>query len=79
MTPYSFDPDNYDNLLAAKVAGVRDRFASLDAPEPAVFSSPSSAFRMRAEFRMWHDGEELDYVMYRRGEPGRPNSRRARH
>ena len=72
MTPYSFDPDNYDNLLAAKVAGVRDRFASLDAPEPAVFSSPSSAFRMRAEFRMWHDGEELDYVMYRRGEPGRP-------
>ena len=72
MTPYSFDPDRYDSLLAEKVASVRGLFAALDAPEPAVFASPSAAFRMRAEFRMWHDGDALDYVMYRRGEPGKP-------
>ena len=72
MTPYSFDPDRYDSLLAKKVASVRDLFAALDAPEPAVFASPSTAFRMRAEFRMWHVGDALDYVMYRRGEPGKP-------
>ena len=72
MTPFSFDPDNYDRLLAEKVARVRDRFAALGAPEPDVVASPASAFRMRAEFRIWHDGDDLDYVMYRRGEPGKP-------
>lgn len=27
---------------------------------------------MRAEFRLWHDGDDLDYVMFRRGEPATP-------
>ena len=27
---------------------------------------------MRAEFRVWHDGDGLDYVMFRRGEPKTP-------
>ncbi len=72
MTPYEFDPDNYDALLSAKVARVREQFADFDPPEPDVFASPPSGFRMRAEFRMWHDGDDLDYVMYRRGEPGKP-------
>jgi tRNA (uracil-5-)-methyltransferase len=27
---------------------------------------------MRAEFRIWHDGEKLDYVMFRRADPKTP-------
>ena len=27
---------------------------------------------MRAEFRVWHDGEDLDYVMFRRADPKTP-------
>ncbi len=59
------DPDNYETLLAAKVERVRDLLAPFDAPAPEVFPSPPLGFRMRAEFRVWHDGDRLDYVMFR--------------
>ena len=30
-------------------------FTAFNAPEIAVFDSPTSHYRMRAEFRIWHD------------------------
>ena len=65
-------PDRYEELLAAKVERVQAKFRDFEAPAPTVFSSPSSGFRMRAEFRMWHDGDDLDYVMFRREDPKTP-------
>jgi len=65
-------PDHYEDLLAAKVARVSALLAPFDAPPAEVFRSPATGFRMRAEFRMWHDGDELDYVMFRREDPKTP-------
>ena len=59
-------PEQYEDLLADKVARVTDMMRRFDAPSPEVYRSPATGFRMRAEFRMWHDGDELDYVMFRR-------------
>jgi len=68
----AIEPARYDALLAAKVDAVRALFDPLGAPVPEVFPSRATGFRMRAEFRMWHDGDALDYVMFRRDDPRTP-------
>ena len=65
-------PEQYEDLLADKVAQVTNMMRPFDAPSPEVYRSPATGFRMRAEFRMWHDGDELDYVMYRRDDRKTP-------
>ncbi|WP_116364178.1 tRNA (uridine(54)-C5)-methyltransferase TrmA [Parahaliea mediterranea] len=65
-------PERYESLLQEKVARVGALLAPFEPPAPAVFHSPPEGFRMRAEFRMWHDGDDLDYVMYRRDDPKTP-------
>jgi tRNA (uracil-5-)-methyltransferase len=66
------DPANYAQLLATKVEATQALLAPFDAPPPQVVPSPATGYRMRAEFRVWHQGDELDYVMFRPGEPGTP-------
>ncbi|MEQ9465372.1 MAG: tRNA (uridine(54)-C5)-methyltransferase TrmA [Haliea sp.] len=68
----TFDPDRYRELLANKTARVQGMLGGFGAPDAEVIPSPDTGFRMRAEFRIWHDGDSLDYVMFRRGEPGTP-------
>ena len=55
------NPENYDSSLAAKVAALREQFASLltgdgansaSAVEPRVFPSPSRHFRSRCRFQV---------------------------
>ncbi|RLQ23064.1 tRNA (uridine(54)-C5)-methyltransferase TrmA [Seongchinamella sediminis] len=65
-------PEQYEELLAAKVTRVSKLLAPFDAPPAAVYPSPVTGFRMRAEFRLWHDGDNLDYVMFRREDPKTP-------
>ncbi len=67
-----FQPAQYDSLLTEKVTAVRQLLAPFEPPEAEVFASASSGFRMRAEFRMWHDGDDLNYVMFRPGDPKTP-------
>lgn len=57
-------PSQYDKLLAEKIACFKQDFASVSLPEPAVFPSPPLHFRLRAEFRIVHDGERIDYAMF---------------
>jgi tRNA (uracil-5-)-methyltransferase len=66
------DPANYETLLAEKCDRVKALLAPYSPPEPEIFPSSPVAYRMRAEFRVWHDGENLDYVMYRRENPKTP-------
>ena len=33
-------------------------------PELEVFESPEQHYRMRAEFRVWHEGDDMYYVMF---------------
>ena len=59
------EPARYDALLEEKCARVRGLMAPFDAPPPSVFPSHATGFRMRAEFRVWHEGDALNYVMFR--------------
>lgn len=67
-----FTPENYAAQLAPKVARFKQDFAPFGLPEPAVFESAPQHYRMRAEFRMWHDGERVDYAMFDPADPKRP-------
>lgn len=68
----AIDPGRYPELLADRCARVTALLAPFSPPAPAVYPSAPTAFRMRAEFRMWHQGDELDYVMFRRDDPATP-------
>ncbi len=60
----SIDPTTYDAQLQEKVALTRSEFAPYFDGELAVYESPRKHYRMRAEFRVWHEGEDLNYVMF---------------
>ena len=45
----------YTELLQKDWKTDRTFTAFFNAPEIAVFDSPTSHYRMRAEFRIWHD------------------------
>lgn len=66
------EPTRYPELLAAKCARVSALLAPFSPPAPQVYPSATQGFRMRAEFRLWHDGDALDYVMFRRDDPATP-------
>lgn len=65
------EPDRYCALFAAKVARLRRDFAALALPELQLFASAPRGYRLRAEFRMWHTGERLDYAMFDPAAPRR--------
>lgn len=58
------DPSTYSSQLSDKVEKLNALMAEFNPPELEVFASPELNFRMRAEFRMWHDGNDLDYIMF---------------
>ncbi|TAH43684.1 MAG: tRNA (uridine(54)-C5)-methyltransferase TrmA [Betaproteobacteria bacterium] len=67
-----FDPADYSAQLAAKVARFTADFGFFGLPEPEIFSSAPLHYRLRAEFRMWHHGERVDYAMYDPADPRNP-------
>lgn len=72
MSLASYQPGQYQKLLDEKIALILPAFKALGAPLPSLFPSPISGFRLRAEFRLWHAGEDLDYVMFDRQDPKTP-------
>ncbi len=67
-----FDPSHYDTQLAGKKARLAELLAPFSAPEPAVFDSPREHYRLRAEFRLWREGEERHYAMFAPGDKHTP-------
>jgi len=63
---------NYDALLKEKAATIEQLFSDVNTPKLHVFASPEKHFRMRAEFRIWHTGDTLNYVMFKKGEKNTP-------
>jgi tRNA/tmRNA/rRNA uracil-C5-methylase (TrmA/RlmC/RlmD family) len=59
MTPEHLPTEQYDAQLAEKVVRLQSMMTPFAAPVPEVFRSPVSHYRMRAEFRIWHDGDDL--------------------
>ena len=57
-------PEQYDSQLSDKVTHIKQDFSQFDIPEIDVYSSPTLAYRMRCEFRVWHDGDDLFHIMF---------------
>lgn len=57
------EPDNYDLQLSAKKEQFQQLFSTFELPELECFGSPKINYRMRSQFRVWHEGEELYYYM----------------
>ena len=66
------DPTDYSRQLAAKVERFREDFAAFGVPEPVVHASAPLHYRLRAEFRMWHEGDRVDYAMFDLAESPQP-------
>ena len=53
----------YQSQLAEKTARLAALLSPFAAPPPAVYPSPPTGYRMRAEFRVWHDGDDCYLAM----------------
>ncbi len=72
-----FAPDQYAVQLMQKQANLERLFANLTHPEFEVFASPKLHFRMRAEFRVWHERDdsgsgECFHAMFEQASPKAP-------
>ena len=63
--PFPFAPDQYDTQLNDKALRLKSLLAEWSHPELKVFASSPEHYRMRAEFRFWHDDSRSYYAMFR--------------
>lgn len=57
----------YQQQLDEKINRLTQMLAPFQAPKLAVFTSPEQHYRMRAEFRIWHEGNQISYAMFQAG------------
>ena len=60
----SIKPEQYDDLLTDKVSIIREQFSEFSVTDIDTFASPTLNYRMRCEFRVWHDGDDLFHIMF---------------
>ena len=58
------NPEQYLQQLAVKQQQIQADFAEFELPHFDVFTSPTINYRQRAEFRVWHEGDDLYYIMF---------------
>lgn len=68
MKNKDFSQEKYNEQLNNKVERMKQKFSCFNPPVATVFPSRPVGFRMRAEFKVWHDGELSNYAMYKKGE-----------
>ncbi|WP_241569526.1 tRNA (uridine(54)-C5)-methyltransferase TrmA [Rosenbergiella collisarenosi] len=64
MTPEHLPIAQYDAQLTEKRQRLSHLLSSYEHPEIEVFRSPVSHYRMRAEFRLWHENDDLYHIMF---------------
>ncbi|TCV93448.1 tRNA (uridine(54)-C5)-methyltransferase TrmA [Biostraticola tofi] len=64
MTPETLPIDNYENQLTEKTERLKSLMGAFDVPAMEVFRSQPIHYRMRAEFRVWHQGDDLYHIMF---------------
>jgi tRNA (uracil-5-)-methyltransferase len=64
MSFSQIEPSRYDQLLADKCESIKTNFGQLSMPPAEVFASNKTHYRQRAEFRVWHEGEDLYHIMF---------------
>lgn len=62
----SISEELYQQQLAEKLQFIKEILTPFQHPEISVFSSPIENFRMRAEFRIWHNQKKLEYAMFKK-------------
>jgi tRNA (uracil-5-)-methyltransferase len=65
-------PGHYQDLLTQKTKAVCALLEPFSPPEPAIYPSETTGYRLRAEFKMWHQGADINYVMFRPEHPSIP-------
>jgi len=66
------NPEAYDHLLKVKTEKIAKLFKSFGNLKLEVVPSKPLNYRMRAEFRIWHTGDQCDYVMFAKDAPKIP-------
>lgn len=64
MNTNAHDPESYASQLEVKRLKLTELFSPFTNENIEVFPSLPSHYRMRSEFRVWHDGEDLYYYMF---------------
>ncbi len=54
---------SYDEQVQKKQKYIKELFEPLLVGEFETFTSPDTHYRNRAEFRVWHDGDDISYAM----------------
>ena len=67
MLPTELTDTAYQAQLAHKKQRLSALLAPFAAPEIQVFASPLQHFRLRAEFRIWREGDQRHYAMFAPG------------
>jgi tRNA (uracil-5-)-methyltransferase len=64
--------DQYESLLAEKTRRIESQFKQFGIPDIQVFASQPKHFRLRAEFKVWHEGDRCFHAMFERGTKNGP-------
>jgi tRNA (uracil-5-)-methyltransferase len=64
MNSNPYNTDNYGSQLEIKRLKLKDFFSDYTKLDIEVFASAPSHYRMRSEFRVWHEGVDLYYYMF---------------
>jgi tRNA (uracil-5-)-methyltransferase len=72
MSVDQIQPNQYQTQLYEKYDRIKSQFSDFDLPEIEVYESPDAFYRMRAEFKIWHEGDASHYAMYKPGEYRKP-------
>lgn len=57
-------PDNYENQLLQKQSEMQALFSEFNFDGMDLYRSEPLNYRLRAEFRVWHEGDDLFYIMF---------------
>ena len=72
MATHEIFPELYEEQLLDKEEILLELFEPFSTPTLEVFDSPKANYRMRAEFKIWHEGNEVHYAMFKSGEYRKP-------
>ncbi|MGQ9425163.1 tRNA (uridine(54)-C5)-methyltransferase TrmA [Gilvimarinus sp. F26214L] len=61
------DPNHYAAQLARKEQAFADLLKPFEMPPVEVFDSPPLHYRVRAEFKIWHEGDRSHYAVFDKG------------
>ena len=64
MAIIEIDETTYDSQLSEKEIRIQKQFEQFGVQKLEVFNSEPKHYRQRAEFRVWHDGDDLFHIMF---------------